>query len=105
LFVTSFFFFGFLIHGFAYLKQPKVINKGGNQLISKPCGTFSPEERNYCFNHCWTYQFWCLILSELLSVGQMMQKGYMLVFGDGLCRIKDPNGTKGPNDTKTIYYH
>jgi hypothetical protein len=30
--------------GFAYLKQPKIINKG-NQSVSKICGTFSPEEK------------------------------------------------------------
>jgi hypothetical protein len=32
------------------------------------------------------------LVQNLMSVGQMMQKAYVLVFGDGLCTIKDANG-------------
>jgi hypothetical protein len=32
------------------------------------------------------------LVQNLMSVGQMMQKAYVLVYGDGLCTIKDANG-------------
>ena len=43
------FYFSLFVRGFAYLSIRSLSIEGGNRLLSKVCGTFSPDEKTFHF--------------------------------------------------------
>ena len=43
------FYFGLFVRGFAYLSSRSLLIEGGNHLLSKACGAFSPEGKTIHF--------------------------------------------------------